>query len=235
MKNFNRKLRFLGLSLPALFIFAWATNVPVDVSEEDKEVFELLFGRVPQQESLRLADEIKIIKRYQSLIIDRFPNGTAVPKNKPREPKNLMDHGRGQCFDRARTIAKVLSWQGFKVRHVFVIFRRSAETGEVLTPLRSLVTKGNDSHAVVEVKTSAGWLVVDSNEKWISLSTRTRLPVPVDQIYARSAEFDSRPTWLQKNGPFAYLRGLYSRHGQFYPPFIPLPELNWRDFTFALF
>ena len=29
---------------------------------------------------------------------------------------------------------------------------------------------------------------------------------------------------------FVYLSGLYSRHGQFYPPFTPIPDVNWWDF-----
>ena len=47
------------------------------------------------------------------------------------------------------------------------------------------------------------------------------------------------PEWSSKNHvamnglfskPFVYLPGLYSRHGQFYPPFTPIPDVNWRDF-----
>ena len=27
--------------------------------------------------------------------------------------------------------------------------------------------------------------------------------------------------------PFTYLFGLYSRHGRFYPPYTPVPDLDW--------
>ena len=29
--------------------------------------------------------------------------------------------------------------------------------------------------------------------------------------------------------PFTFVFGLYSRHGQYFPPFMPFPDVNWRD------
>ena len=37
----------------------------------------------------------------------------------------------------------------------------------------------------------------------------------------------SAPDWLDR--PFVSAIGLSSRRGQFYPPFFPGPEFNWRE------
>jgi hypothetical protein len=29
------------------------------------------------------------------------------------------------------------------------------------------------------------------------------------------------------DGDFVFVYGLYSRHGGFYPPFVPLPDFDW--------
>ena len=122
---------------------------------------------------------------------------------------------------------------GFQVRHVSAY--STDETGSAIV---SLLTPQVDSHAVTEVKTSKGWLLVDSNGRWISLDTGNR-PWSVAEL-KRVADFQRpMPEWSSNNRAamnelftksFVYLPGLYSRHGQFYPPFTPIPDVNWYDF-----
>jgi hypothetical protein len=33
---------------------------------------------------------------------------------------------------------------------------------------------------------------------------------------------------------FTYVIGLFSRHGRFYPPFTPIPDVNWRQIVYNL-
>ncbi len=203
------------------------------VTDEDEAAIKFSLGLSRPARPMVLEQEIEVIKKTQGLIIDKFPSKKGIPEYQEREISNLLDHGEGLCYDRARAIAKSLSWQGFEVRHVFVIFTRIPGSQKVLSPVEAVFTRGTGSHALVKVKTSAGWLVVGTNTKWISLSTKTGLPVDIKDIRSASNSFIASPDWI--NEPFVSIEGLYSRRGQFYPPYTPLPELNWYDFVTSLF
>jgi len=53
---------------------------------------------------------------------------------------------------------------GFTPRHDFLLYR------EDLPLLEALIRRGHPSHAVTEVKTSRGWLYVDSNQPWVAVN-----------------------------------------------------------------
>ncbi len=96
------------------------------------------------------------------------------------------------------------------------------------------MTPGSDSHAVSEVRTERGWMTVDSNARWIGLTADGR-PLSVPQIDADSAaevgpEAAREPPTLLLVEPHVTLYGLYSRHGEFYPPFVPFPDVDFRQF-----
>ena len=104
-----------------VLLFGWATNVPAAVTEEDEATFRSL-GFSPPTRPLTYVEEIELIKRLHSFVIDRFPHAPGIPEYRSREPKDLEIAGRGLCFDRSRYIEKLLAFHGFKTRHVFVIF-----------------------------------------------------------------------------------------------------------------
>jgi hypothetical protein len=52
--------------------------------------------------------------------------------------------------------------------------------------------------------------------------TDQELP-PTDRSWSKSVE--EKPNELLTN-PFIYVIGLYSRHGFFYPPYLPFPDVN---------
>ncbi|MCB0221747.1 MAG: hypothetical protein KDH09_18770, partial [Chrysiogenetes bacterium] len=116
--------------------------------------------------------------------------------------------------------------RGFETRHVFVYSKD--ESGP---SLGTLLTPGVPSHALTEVRTARGWLVVDSNARWLSID-ESGDPVAIENFAAakwaphvnatRNAIFDA---------PFGFVYGLYSRHGRFYPPFVPVPDINWGEFA----
>jgi arylamine N-acetyltransferase len=72
---------------------------------------------------------------------------------------DLYEAKRGLCYDRSRAIEKVLSHLGFEVRHAAVYSTK--KTGR----LAAFLTPKTQSHAVTEVKTEHGWLVIDSNRR----------------------------------------------------------------------
>ena len=102
--------------------------------------------------------------------------------------------------------------------------------------MKSLLTPDISSHAVSEVLTKAGWLVVDSVDPWLSLDRAGR-PVSMQAIGADvdrgTINWDEK--LLQHMGsiyrePFVIVYGLYSRHGRFYPPFNIIPDIHYGEF-----
>jgi hypothetical protein len=147
--------------------------------------------------------------------------GKGIDLYQPLEPADLMRAGHGLCYDRSRTFDKGMTYLGFESRHVYILYRQNKHF------LSALITYGQASHAVTEVKTSKGWLFVDSNTAWLAV-TRSGEPVGADDIWRRFSEFDNPPAYLKE--PWWAIRGLYSRKGHFYAPYVMFPELNWPDF-----
>jgi len=107
----------------------------------------------------------------------------------------------------------------------------TVDTGSAL---RSLTTKDTISHALTEVETRRGWMIVDSKTRWAGLTSDGK---PLDLASVRqdphrkwnSAVKDPLPEIY--GAPFTWIYGLYSRHGRFYPPYDPVPDVNWSEFA----
>ena len=149
------------------------------------------------------------------------PVGKGIPDYEPREPADLMKKREGLCYDRSRTMDKAFGYIGLDARHVYLLYRQDRGYWS------AMLHYGQPSHAVTEVKTSKGWMFVDSNTEWIAL-TRDGQVVNADDVWKRAAEFDGMPKYL--NDPWWAIRGMYSRKGQLYPPYIMFPDFNWVDY-----
>ncbi len=161
----------------------------------------------------------------QRAVLDIAPLQRSLPKRAPREPRQLYEARHGMCFDRSRVIEKALASLGYEVRHIFA-FIREDNAPVFITFLSSKVR----SHAISEVKTQKGWLVVDSNAPWISLAADgTPLGIAAIQRDAqnniRFADHDDHRNLLYTSR-FVFLYGFFSRHGYFYPPYSPFPDVN---------
>ena len=229
-----------GLLLLALLMAAsaWTHNVPKSPTQDDIRFIHAmleergageLIGRAPAT----FEQEIHFIATVQDAVLARAPENKGLPMGSTREPRSLYNARYGLCYDRSRAIEKALTLFGFKVRHI-----SAYSTDETGSAVFSLLTPQIDSHAVTEAETSRGWLVVDSNERWISLDAGNRPWSAADLKDVADSRLPM-PEWSSKNRAamnglflksFVYLPGLYSRHGQFYPPFTPIPDINWRDF-----
>ena len=93
---------------------------------------------------------------------------------------------------------------------------------------------GIKSHATSEVKTSRGWLGVDSNHPFL-LITQDNIPVKYSAYKAHFSELAYRmvPEEFYKDDLFV-IYGLYSRHGKFHGPDLPSPEFNLNELWFNL-
>jgi len=175
-------------------------------------------------------DEIDFIEGVQRAVLNVAPRNEGLPTGGPREPRDLFEARKGLCFDRSRVIEKILRYAALETRHISLFSTR--ETGSAM---RSLVTPGVASHAVTEVRTKRGWLVVDSNDPWVSLDVTTH-PIPMSGIKS-SADRREPLAWSKPlpneiyEQPFTFVYGLYSRHGEFYPPYDFIPDVNYAEFA----
>lgn len=225
----RRKRLFIdcAVMITILVTMALVTNVPTRVEKADAAVFLRVVGLTPQiRPPKAFDDQIVVIREIQGKILKLVPHNLGIPPFESREPENMFRLGHGLCYDRSRSIEKALKHVGFRTRHVYVLYR----TGKSFLP--ALLTYRQPSHAVTEVLTGRGWMLVDSNHPWIAL-TKNNLPVPADQVWRRTAEFASLSEGMDE--PSWVIRGMYSRKGFFYKPFLPFPEISWPDFVLALF
>jgi hypothetical protein len=211
-------------------------NVPSAATEEDRAATHALltaaghptdpaaYGQPSDFET-----QIKIVLAVQDAVLRATPKSVGLPLDHPREPADLMAAKVGLCFDRSRAIEKMLASFGFDVRHVAVF---AVEEGQ--SHWSAFVGSFAKSHAVSEVRTAKGWMLIDSNDRWIALDGNRR-PLDAEALQAAGA---TELVWAAESTaplnrifrkPFTYVIGLYSRHGRFYWPYTPVPDYNLRQ------
>ncbi|MDQ8699865.1 hypothetical protein [Hyphomicrobium sp. LHD-15] len=222
-------LLFLG----AIALTLWAHDVSTEVTDEDEIYAKHILAQAGYDHAaLKVAgpadfeSEVRTIKAVQDAVLTAAPDNKGLPFKTEREPRDIFERKYGLCYDRSRAIEKILSWLGFETRHVAIY--STADT----SPLQALFTPQVASHAVSEALTRKGWMVVDSNARWIGLD-QTRDAVSIDDIQSSGlrgwASESSAPINGIFRGAFIQIRGLYSRHGYFYPPYTPIPDFNFRQ------
>ncbi len=228
LKRGAKKIIFLIFFLFIVNVFlAIVTNVSSQVTSSDIAIFRSVYGLDKPKQYLSFDQQVELIRKTQENVFAKIPLGDPIPEYQSREPEDLVNNQTGLCYDRSRTLDKIFTWFGLEARHVYILYLKHPITGENLSPLRAIFTYGTETHAVTEVRTEKGWMLVDSNSNWISLTQDGR-PVRAGDVYQRKAEFDELPNVYSRE--FIAIPGMYSRRGQFYRPFIPYPELNWFDF-----
>ena len=173
-------------------------------------------------------DEVDFIKSVQNAVLNVAPNNEGIPFGQQREPKELYEAKTGLCFDRSRVIEKVLRYSGFEVRHVFIL--SLVETGSAI---KAIMTVGASSHAVTEVFKKNGWLVVDSNARWVSTDAEGH-PTSIEKVqysveHSVPIQWGLKPPSPIYEAPFMFVYGMYSRHGYFYPPYNSIPDVNYGE------
>lgn len=223
-KSFHHLIKWLFKVITVLFFtfiaIAFYTNVSTVVTKEDTEVFTDL-GLIKPKHSLTFEQEIDLIRNVQREVFKRAPLGEGIPEYESREPKDLMRFGKGLCFDRSRTFDKAMDYLGLESRHVYLLYRENKSF------IKAVFHYGQTSHAVTEVKTSRGWMFVDSNAEWFALD-RNGKPVNADDVWKRFSDFENAPSYLKQ--PWWAIRGLYSRKGQLYGTALPFPDISWPNF-----
>jgi len=178
-------------------------------------------------------EEIEFIKNVQDVVLLRSPLNKPMPFDVLREPKDVYISRLGSCVERSRIIEKILRSFNFQVRHVSIY-----STIQTKSKFISLITPNNPSHAVTEIRTLKGWIVIDSNYRWVAKKSNGQY-LNLQEIQninstTNKIDWNERPIEPIFNHTFTYVYGLYSRHGKYYPPFNFIPDINWNEFLYNI-
>jgi hypothetical protein len=220
-----------------------AGDVDTDLTLADRIYVQRMLrsvGRADLHENIAasLSNDGKIdaILAAQDAVLRHGPIHVGIPLDHEREPRDLFEAGHGLCFDRSRAIEKSLAFLGFETRHLAVY-----SVDEGVGTWEHLFGSHRASHSVTEVRVDDRWIVVDSNARWIGLTAGGRA-LSVEELRGSpdlaSSAWDRRvsdpPSFIFAMR-FTYVIGLYSRHGRFYPPFVPVPDVDvaqlWHNFA----
>ena len=199
------------------------------LSQIDKQYISKYLVEVrPLPEKSTYEDEVNFIISVQHAVLNVAPRNEGIPFGQKREPKELYEAKTGLCFDRSRVIEKILRYSGFDARHVFILSK--VETGSAI---KAIMTVGASSHAVTEVLTKNGWLIVDSNAHWVSTDAEGR-PISIEKIqygveHSVPIRWGLGPPSPIYAKPYTFVYGLYARHGYFYPPYNSIPDVNYGE------
>lgn len=199
-----------------------AHNVAADTSDASRVAAGNLMHGATFERPGSFDDEVDLIRAVQTAVLRAAPIDKGLPEGAPRELPDLIRAGYGLCYDRSRAIETVLRFYGFETRHasVYATDERSA--------VEALLTRQSPSHAVSEVLTQRGWMLVDSNAPWLGL--KDGQPVDLAHVAAHPSGTAGATSILGR--PFTWIYGLYSRHGRFYAPFTPIPDVSWAELLY---
>jgi len=232
-------LALLLLVVSAVAFLAW-NDVPSKIAPLDVKTAVALMApnrtsdpAVPFVKPQGFEAELALIIAVQDAVLRAAPIDEGLPLDETRELSELVKAGRGLCYDRSHAIETILRLHGMETRHVAVY---STET--TASALRSLLTPQVSSHALSEVLTERGWIAVDSNYRWIAL-TADGEPYDLGKMrqnpnVAWSKTIKGRMAPIFKED-YTWVYGLFSRHGRFYPPFIPFPDIKLSELRHNIF
>lgn len=210
-----------------------ANSVDTDVTHSDRAVIASLDVDDVCAATEGFQDELVCIQQLQQTVFERYPDtsDSFVRGESSHRPLDFDERGYGSCYDRAMLLEQTLRHYGFDVRRVAVYEHQSF-------PLNYL-RPGINSHALSEVKTERGWMVLESIDPLIGIDDNDRvysIGDIRDGMENGTIDDTTFGTELPDNffdGQFIYVYGLHSRHGYFFEPHLPVPEVDWTHFAMS--
>lgn len=212
----------VGMLVLALVILAsrmLVFNVDTAVQHEDTIYLQMIAKEFGNGLDLKrrprgYAEQLATVRAVQRAVLAAAPDNRPLAMGGGREPKDVFLARSGLCYDRSRVIEKMLGAMGMKTRHIAMY--QTVDGGKLRTLLRAKVP----SHAITEVRTARGWLVIDSNAAWLAVDAQGN-PYSLADIQASlgGQAIPFAQVQLQNRiyqEPFTFVYGLYSRHGRFY-------------------
>jgi hypothetical protein len=215
----RRKALIAIVTAAILLVGWWATSVDDSITEQDREAI----GALVRGCSLDSTTNITFVRSVQLCVLARVVQ-RELPPGSLHEPQYVIRAGGGECYDRARIIEKTLRINGLRTRHV-------AQYDLDTVGLLGLVRRGTPSHAALDVFIDGKWMSVGTVNAFLGLTSGGEL-VPTSLVSRLKS-----PTWKYEAPPAitaaknVTIYGLWSRHGRFFPPFVPAPDIAWREFA----
>ncbi|HEX2608441.1 MAG TPA: transglutaminase domain-containing protein [Flavisolibacter sp.] len=212
----------LLISIPLTFLF-W-NNRSISLSASDQHYLQAFIKewKITGKKDLVHKDfnsEIGLLKDLQQHILASISHKEIAPERFGNTAWYFQNR-QGFCYDRAALLEKFCLLYGFPFRHAYLYYDSSGKRPDVF----SLFKPKLSSHAMVEVKTCKGWMVMDTNSDLVGLSEKGEV-VNLAQLRAELLSGSLRlqdsitcGAFFYKPGKtnFAFVYGLYSRHGNFF-------------------
>jgi hypothetical protein len=227
----KRTFALLAVIAAALVLVGYTHDVPTTLTEADRAAASMLMRRyhIPEH-PVGFQQQLHTISAIQRAILDVTPVTQPIAKDQPRNLPDLIRAGHGFCFDRSRGIETMLRASGFKVRHVSIYSTAGRSWG-----ISALFARDTASHALTEVLTDKGWMAVGSNWPWIGLTKDGRTIDLSDLRKVNLADLRTQPgDFVMRSQHYKIVYGLYSRHGHFYAPYDPIPDVDWGEMLYNL-
>jgi hypothetical protein len=216
-----------GLLFPLLLL--WGFQFDDTISTEDR----LYADSLMQSCNLLVSDlkpedfdaQLKQISEVQACVLTYMKMKKDIPMNHTRNVRDLYEMKHGLCFDLSYVMEKILRVKGYEIRHVALYHKRGRNS------LSTFFSSKVRSHAICEVKTAKGWMIIDSVSPFIGLRNE-KDPLDMKQINDLAIsgklnpnEFNHLHRFYTEDNLFVY--GLYSRHGRFYAPYNFIPDYRF--------
>lgn len=230
-------LFILTFSLFVLF-FSFFNSKTLTIFEKEKiiefrnKLEKIIFpsGKIPEEE----IEYISKMNHAYSI----YSNYHSILKNEDHANRELIDLINlkfPNCYIMAYIFEKVLESKGFKTRHIFLTLN------EKKMPKPLLLFMKLNSHALLEVKTKRGWLIVDPYQNWQGVTNKSEV-INIQQLkqngvkyYKWKKEIHAGILNLFFQNNFEFFYGLYSRKGGIIPSKIStLPVINAEDLISSL-
>ena len=228
MKN-KLVISFLVISFLG-FSHLFFNQVSTEISDNDLIAINKIQNKLDCDDLSNFRGELACIDSVQKAILFISPNNECPTedccplKGELIEPLNFINRGWGCCFDRSRFNEKLLKYLVFQTRHVFIISKKYSS-------LLNFVPLNQSSHAASEVKTSLGWMGLDSNTSTKLFDRQNRVFTYKQAIKNEEMLKILEPKYIFLDKPDV-IYGLYSRHGHSYTPKIPGPEFNINELKY---
>jgi|GEM_PF-526785 len=225
----------LLLSLAGILLLLWIFSTKLTTTAEDEIYIQAYIKEWGLPENIdsipgAFAGEIAFINRIQDSVIHSIQGyNKPIPKEKVGNIRFYFEMKTGACYDRALLMEKLFTRFGLQTRHIFVFFRDDE------TPTRTIdiLRKKLPSHALLEIKTSKGWMVIDTQTAWMGIDEQGN-PLTLAELRYQwkvgkkwdlltNQQIPAHLLGIHQNGNFKFVYGLYSRHGGF------LPQDKWID------
>lgn len=243
MKNLFRidylKYVFLLLFIFITMTFLYYSRVDISLNDSDRSTVKsyLQHYNLPVLSHDNYQSQIDFIEYINNLVTNNVKHERLVRTNEDLDVSNILDSAQGLCFDRSFVVEKILKYYGFQTRHIFLL--NNADKKYKYLP--ALLQKNVQSHALTEVLTKNGWLIVDSSYAWIGLDEDNK-PISFKKLRG-----DFKIKWknnIAKSSELYYSNGLkdisvfyglYSRHGSFFKPFNLMPDIVYSEFLYNFY